>query len=202
MEMMKNDVSSAINQLRQADYGDHYMIVYPDLTTLREIYSRYIKFQLEENNEIILIIPYYETTDSVRRILSKNREANDSDSDNNLPYIDVQKYEKEGSLVIIDSVKAYFKSEIGLELFIQKLVKQAESLGKNGVSVLTDSGSFSLFEGREKLVDYELSLPSKYPHGTKLKRFCINNKKDFEEIIQEQKEKLIEHHGKNILIVN
>ena len=202
MEMMKNDVSSTINQLRQADYGDHYMIVYPDLDTLREIYLRYIKFQLEENNEIVLMIPYYETTDSVRRILSKNKEANDSNNDNDLPYIDVQKYEKEGSLVIIDSVKAYFKSEIGLELFIQKLVKQAESLGKNGVSVLTDSGSFSLFGGREKLVDYELSLPSKYPHGTKLKRFCINNKKDFEELIQEQKEKLIEHHGKNILIVN
>ena len=49
MEMMKNDVSSAINQLRQADYDDHYMTVYPDLNTLREIYSRYIKFQLEEN---------------------------------------------------------------------------------------------------------------------------------------------------------
>ena len=202
MEMMKNDVSSTINQLRQADYGDHYMIVYPDLDTLREIYLRYIKFQLEENNEIVIIIPYYETTDSVRRILSKNKEANDSKNDNDLPYIDVQKYENEGSLIIIDSAKAYFKSEIGLELFIQKLVKQAESLGKNGVSVLTDSGSFSLFGGREKLVDYELSLPSKYPHGTKLKRFCINNKKDFEELIQEQKEKLIEHHGKNILIVN
>ena len=202
MEMMKNDVSSAINQLRQADYGDHYMIVYPDLNTLREIYSRYIKFQLEENNEIVLIIPYYETTDSVRRILSENKEANDNDSGNDLPYIDVQKYENEGSLVIIDSAKAYFKSEIGLESFIQKLAKQAESLGKNGVSVLTDSGSFSLFGGREKLVDYELSLPSKYPHGTKLKRFCINNEKDFKELIQEQKEKLIEHHGKNILIVN
>jgi hypothetical protein len=48
--MAKNDVFSAINQLRQADYRDHYMIVYPDLTTLRKIYSRYIKFQLEENN--------------------------------------------------------------------------------------------------------------------------------------------------------
>jgi hypothetical protein len=202
MEMMKNDVSSAINQLRQADYGDHYMIVYPDLNTLREIYSRYIKFQLEENNEIVLIIPYYETTDSVRRILSQNKETNDNDSGNDLPYIDVQKYENKGSLVIIDSAKAYFKLEIGLESFIQKLVKHAKSLGKNGVSVITDSGSFSLFEVREKLVDYELSLPSKYDHGIKLKRFCVNNQKDFEKLLQEQKEKLIEHHGKNILIVN
>jgi hypothetical protein len=100
------------------------MIVYPDLNTLREIYSRYIKFQLEENNEIVLIIPYYETTDSVRRILSENKEINDNDND--LPYIHVQKYENEGSLIIIDSAKAYFKSEIGLELFIQKLVKRAE----------------------------------------------------------------------------
>jgi hypothetical protein len=94
------------------------------------------------------------------------------------------------------------KSEIGLESFIQELVKHAETLGKDGVSVITDSGSFSHFEKREKLVDYELSLPSKYDHGMKLKRFCVNNKKDFERLIQEQKEKLIEHHGKNIVIVN
>jgi hypothetical protein len=205
MILTKNDVFSAINQLRQADYREHYMIVYPDLTTLREIYSRYIKFQLEENNEIVLILPYYETTDTVRRVLSEKKKNDDDDANNNdngLPYIDVQKYENEGSLVIIDSAKAYFKLELGLESFIQKLVKQAESLGKNGVSVITDSGSFSLFAGREKLVDYELSLPSKYDHGIKLKRFCVNNQKDFDKLVQEQKEKLIEHHGKNILIVN
>jgi hypothetical protein len=47
------------------------MIVYPDLTTLREIYSHYIKYKLEENNEIVLIIPYNETTDTVRRVLSE-----------------------------------------------------------------------------------------------------------------------------------
>jgi hypothetical protein len=202
MKLIKNDVISTINQLRQADYGDHYMIVYPDLTTLREIYSHYIKFQLEENNGIVLIIPYYETTDSVRRVLSEKKNNDSTNNDNSLHYINVQKYENEGSLVIIDSAKAYFKSEIGLESFIQKLVRHAESLGKNGVSVITDSGSFSLFEKREKLVDYELSLPSKYDHGMKLKRFCVNNKKDFERLIQEQKEKLIEHHGKNIVIVN
>jgi hypothetical protein len=205
MILTKNDVFSAINQLGQADYREHYMIVYPDLNTLREIYSRYIKFQLAEHNEIVLVIPCYETTDTVRRVLSEKKKNDDDDANNNdngLPYIDVQKYENEGSLVIIDSAKAYFKLELGLESFIQKLVKQAESLGKNGVSVITDAGSFSLFAGREKLVDYELSLPSKYDHGIKLKRFCVNNQKDFEKLVKEQKEKLIEHHGKNILIIN
>ena len=108
--MAKNDVFSTINQLRQANYRDHYMIVYPDLTTLREIYSHYIKYQLEENNEIVLIIPYYETTDTVRRVLSEKKRNDDANNnDNGLPYIDVQKYENKGSLVIIDSAKAYFK---------------------------------------------------------------------------------------------
>src|ERR671932_493348 len=139
--MTKRDINTAIELLRQADYGSHYLIIYPGLTALRQIYSLYIKNQLEENNELIFVIPYYETTDKVRYIL--NEKINDNN--NSMINVDVRKYEKEGSLVIIDSVRAYFKSNIALESFIQKLVKQAESLGKSAVSVITDSGCFSLF---------------------------------------------------------
>ena len=39
------------------------------MMTLRQIYSGYIKDQLEDN-EIVLILPYYETTEMVRSILS------------------------------------------------------------------------------------------------------------------------------------
>jgi hypothetical protein len=45
-------------------------------------------------------LPYYETTDTIRCRLRKMRCLD----------IDVRKYEKEGSLVIIDSVRAYFCS--------------------------------------------------------------------------------------------
>jgi hypothetical protein len=38
--------------------------------TLRAIYSQYTKILLEERNEIVLILPYYETTDMVRLVLS------------------------------------------------------------------------------------------------------------------------------------
>ena len=87
-------VNHALNQIIQAEYGAHYIVSYPDLFTLRELYSNYIQKQIEENNEMILINPFYETTDSVRQILSKKG-------------VDVFKYEKEKVLVIIDSLKVY-----------------------------------------------------------------------------------------------
>jgi len=39
----------------------------PDIQTLRKTYSRYVKSQLEDNNEIVLILPYYETANNVRK---------------------------------------------------------------------------------------------------------------------------------------
>jgi hypothetical protein len=73
--------------------------------TLREFYSYYIKIQIEEKKEIVLINPFYETTDSVRATLSSGYKA-----------IDVKKYEeKEKKLVISDSLKKYlgYKEEAG-----------------------------------------------------------------------------------------
>jgi hypothetical protein len=48
----------------------------------------------------------------------------------------------------------------------------AKSRGRNGVSVITDAGSYSLFVIRDSLVEYELNLPSHY-NDLPLKRFCI-----------------------------
>src|SRR3712207_7809451 len=86
-----NDI---LKQLRQAEYGAHYIIVYYDMMTLRQIYTGYIKSQLEYNNELVLILPYYETTETVRSVLSENHISNGGN------IIDVRKYEKEGSLII------------------------------------------------------------------------------------------------------
>jgi hypothetical protein len=90
-------VEDAVIHLTDSNPGLHCMIIYEDLMTLREFYSYYIQRQIEEKKEMVLINPFYETTDSVRETLSTGYKA-----------IDVDKYEKkEKRLVIRDSLKKY-----------------------------------------------------------------------------------------------
>jgi hypothetical protein len=49
------------------------------------------------------------------------------------------------------------------------------------------------------LVNYESSLPTKY--DVPMKGFCLYHQKDFDKFSDEQKQKLIEHHGKAIEII-
>jgi hypothetical protein len=73
--MKENLITGSNNEilehLNQAEYGVHSILVYPNIETLRETYSRYVKSQLEDNNEIVLILPYYETANKVRKTLSE-----------------------------------------------------------------------------------------------------------------------------------
>jgi hypothetical protein len=199
--MLGNPISGNSNdvlkQLRQAEFGAHYIIVYYDMMTLRQIYSGYIKDQLEDN-EIVLILPYYETNEMVRSVLSGENHNSIGGS-----IIDVRKYEKEGSLVIIDSAKAYFGSETVLVSLVEKLAKEAQSSGKNGISVVADLASFYYYNQIDKLIDYEMSLPTQYDDEMNLKGFCLYHQKDLDErLSNEQKQKLLEHHGKNLMVVN
>jgi hypothetical protein len=202
MYMLGNPISGnsddLLKQLRQAEFGAHYIIVYHNMMTLRQIYSGYINAQLEDNNEIVLILPYYETTEMVRSVLS-----GENDNSKGGSIIDVRKYEKEGSLIIIDSVKAYFGSDTDLMSFVKKLSKQAQNSGKTGISVIADLASFYFHNGIDKLIEYEMSLPTKYDDEMKLKGFCLYHQEDFDKrLSKEQRQKLLEHHGKNLMVVN
>jgi DcmR-like sensory protein len=204
-----------LDHLTHVEYGTHSILVYPNIETLRETYSRYAKSQLEDNNEIVLILPYYETADRVRKTLSEGFVNNIADGDDAIndtktnSIIDVGKHEKEHSLMIVDSVKGYFGSDSDYEgedrlmSFFKQLVKKAESLGKNGVSVIADLGSFYHYQSNnatEKLFEHELSLPSKY-EGMKFKGFCAYHKADFDtRFTEEQKQKLLDHHSKALMI--
>jgi hypothetical protein len=190
MDCMRQDlleyhyVNKAVNQIIQAEYHSHYLIVYPDLTTLREMYSQYIQRQIKNNNEIILINPFYETTDSVRQILSKSG-------------VNLSKYEKEKGLVIIDSLKEYFGSQPDI-LFKRNLVNYAKQNGKKGLSIIGDIGAYTHRSKHNELVDYELSLPTKF--DVDMKGFCLYHQKDFDKFSGMQKQQLITHHGKAIEI--
>jgi hypothetical protein len=214
--MMQNttigSVNDIIGQISKSEAGSHDILVYTGIDTFRELYSSYAKNKLKHDNEIILILPYYETIGKTREVLLSEgivdtaitieRDGKNNDSRN--------KYEKEGSIIIKDSLKAYSSSghngndnnNTVLSL-IEQLIKKAENLGKDGVTIIADLGSFYHHNlgDTQKLVDYELSLPRTQYDSKKLKGLCVYHKKDFDKrFTEEQKRKLLQHH-KQVFIV-
>jgi MEDS: MEthanogen/methylotroph, DcmR Sensory domain len=181
-------ISDALDYINQSESGVHYMIVYPNLTLLRELYSSYTQKRIQENNEIVLINPFYETADSVRQVLSQTNHG-----------MDISKYEKEKALMIIDSLYEYFELQPDDVSFKNSLVDYAEQIGKNGLSILADMGAYHHRSKYKELLDHELSLPTKF--DISMKGFCLYHQKDFDRFSDEQKQKLIEHHGKAIKVI-
>ena len=179
-------------ELKKSPFGAHYLVIYPDLLTFREMYSHYARSILSNiGNEIIIILPYLETPDNVRHILSEDG-AN----------INVRKYEKEQSLLIMDSLKIYFGSQDGVKQFIKQTVEYARTTGRSGVSILGDMGSFFYRNKKGDAVRYEMTLPSKY-ENMNLKGFCMYHRRDFDwRFTEKERQKLIEHHGKTLMLLS
>jgi hypothetical protein len=73
--------------------GHHYLILYPNLETLRKVYSSYIKRQLEEQpDSVVLFLSYYDTTDNIRSVLSSKG-------------VPVKEYERNGTMILLDIMK-------------------------------------------------------------------------------------------------
>jgi hypothetical protein len=175
-------------ELMKSAFGSHFAIIYPDLPTLREMYSQYIKIVLSNGNETVMILPFL---DNVRRILTENS-AN----------INVRKYEKEQLLLIVDSLKGYFGSPVGLMPFLSQTVEYASKLGKNGLSVLGDMGSFFYYNKKDGLLDYEMTLSSKYKDMNYMKGFCMYNGHDFDKRFnEEERQRLLVHHVKTLKLL-
>ncbi len=188
-------VEDAVNTISTADYGLHCLVVYPNLVTLREFYSRYIQKQIEERNEFIQMAPFYETEDSVRQVLSGGRMS-----------LKVERLEvKEKALAIVDSLKKYFAAadgeytRFGLDVD-KRMVDNAKAVGKSGYSSLGDIGAFHYVGRTHCLVEYEMSLPTHY--DVDIKRVCLYHQQDFNRLASEQKKVLAVHHGMAIRIVS
>ncbi len=141
------------------------------------------------DNEMILIMPFYETENSVREILSNNWAVN----------LDMFEQE-EKSLIIIDSLRGYLHHN-GVESIwknIEERVKCSEELGKKGISILGDAGSFLFKHKLQSLLDYESYLPLKF--DINLKGICMYHQKDFNKISKGLQQKILERHAMAIEI--
>src|SRR5215204_3912581 len=179
--VFRGNAEEISNELRRSEIGSHLLVEYPDLPTLREMYSYYTKSALYDGNEIVVILPFYETTDMVRHILSEDSAC-----------LDVRKYEKEQRLLIMDSLRGYFGSADGLMPFVKQTVEYGESSGRNAVTVISDMGSFFYYCKKDGLIGWEMKLPCKYEMN--LKGFCIYHTRDFKSLSEENKRELYRHH--------
>ena len=174
-------LDDALEQINQSENGAHQLIVYSNQRVIRELYRKYVKTQLERGNKTVLVLPHYETTDSLKKILL----AADNNEDTKNKYKD--------SLIVMDSINSHFGADDHM-VFVNKLVDSSE----NGVLVIADAGPFFHLNKKEKLVEHELSMPSRF--DTNLKRFCVFHKQDFNSLAEEQRQRLVDHHGQVLMI--
>ena len=183
------DRNHILRKIIQSKFGDHNLILYSDITTLEYIYSNYSKRSLESLNEIVLILPHYQSIADVLNNLTTNG-------------IDTDKCKKEGSIVVVESKKAYYSLTnefVGVMIMTKMLLRRANKLDKTGVTVISDMGLFLHLNRIEDLVKYETELSSSI-YNMKVKVLCGYNKTDFERLTEDQKQHLLNHHNKIIIL--
>jgi hypothetical protein len=181
--------SDTMKEITQTKYGDHTLILYSDLTTLEYVYLNYTKSSLESLNEIILILPYYHSVANVLNILTSNG-------------IDIDRYKKEGSIIVVESKKAYYsltQEFVGIMIMTKMLLRRADKMRKTCVTVVSDMGLFFDMNKIDDLTKYETELLSSICN-MKVKVLCGYNKSDFELLIERQRQQhFLKAHNKIIV---
>jgi hypothetical protein len=181
--------------------GENGIIIYPNLQTFRQIYTKYVKDQLareDPNNKgdeesmprIILIATFYETTDSVKHHLSAVGVKN------------IQSLIDNGSLVIVDAFSSYYPDVNGMKKLIASLSERAKKERRVGVTAIVDMGFFFLFGGdgrATELINYEASLPPK-TEGGNVKGFSCYHGENYGTLKDSQRKELAQR-GKKVLEV-
>jgi hypothetical protein len=207
-----NDI---VRSLSKTAPGSHQIVVYPELSILREIYSYFIHEQLE-NNEIVFMLPFYETVEDVKEVLTRFRDKNNRK-------INVAEHLDAGSLLILDSYEAFFNHEwkndeltendeangdilvnnhgniVSLMRIIQN---QTKKLDKDGMTIILDMGCFFQNGGAEYILKYERSIPQIFKDSN-FKQLCIYHQKDFETRFDKSKKAvLLDSHGRSVLMLD
>jgi hypothetical protein len=182
--------------------GENGIVIYPNLQTFRQIYTRYAKGQLakededEKNNSkgneqskprIILIATFYETIDSVKHSL-------------NAVGVGAQSLIDNGSLVIVDAFSSYYPDIDGMKKLVASLSDRAKKEGRVGVTAIVDMGFFFLFGGdgrATELINYEASLPPK-TEGGNVKGFSCYHGGNYNTLKDSQRKELAQK-GKKML---
>lgn len=177
--------NKVVEDLLSSTPGSHSVVIYQNLDELREIYSKYTKAALERG-EMILIWPFYESTESVRSFLGEAE-------------VNLRAEKKVCDLLTIDSYDVYHQGKQTAEQIWQVAIgianaalEYAERTGKYGVTIIADMGSFYAYDKIDLLVDYERAFGKKL--SIQVKGICCHSQVDFDKLTAEQKELILNGH--------
>ena len=178
--LFSSSSSSLIEKIRQSNFHDHDIMIYPDLPTFRQVYSQATKEALERNEIVFLATTY----DSFQKVIDSLTQVG----------VSVNKEAKDGNLIISDAIKAYQIDVFGAYNFAQSLVMRAAKDGKTGVFNISDLGSFFVADRIPTLLGYERSIPKRM--DLEFKGICAYHEGDFGSLSKEQQEIILSAHNR------
>jgi hypothetical protein len=187
------DPATILKHIKNSNYGDHDLVIYPHLEQFEEFYIECCKDSILGRSEIFVLVTHYQHVSAVRQKMSL------------LAGIDTSKYEKEGTLVILDSEIAYRRSveQTGryniIMILASLLMKHVQQRDKKGITLVTDLGLFFLKKRFADLISHEVSVPSR-KYTNNIRSFCCYHKDDFNLLQEEQRKRILRHHSNNLIL--
>ncbi len=165
---------------------EHNIIIYSNIVDLVDIYTNYCKNALS-SNEIVLISSHYESAARIFEILKDNINS-------------IETYKANGSLVIVNSTRAYFglKNDfVGMMIMLKMLLTRRTKLSKDGIMVISDMGNFfhpllrinDLFRHEEE-ISSATSLQFRF--------YCSYSTFDLDSFSKDQEQELMKKHNRLI----
>lgn len=169
-------------------FGEHNMLIYADINSLRAICYSHSKASLHTRNNAVIILYHYETKDSIRYTLKEFD-------------IEVERYEADRSLVIRDANEIIFKPTLDSFLqYLKTLEELAIKHGKNGIDVIIDMGSFRHLGKEEELVECEDRINNIASSDSKCSILCCYHEKDVKALDATRIENIQKSHLRNYII--
>ena len=181
------------DQLLHVPTGHHYLILYPNIETMRKVYASFVKKQLEEQpDSVVLFLSYYDTTDNVRDILSSHG-------------VPVKEHEKNGTMIILDIGKVLhnpFFQVPNIEKLRELAKKTEKQFGDKTIFVIADMSVFNHTKKASEILEYEKTL-HKELKVERWKELCLYNKRDFETMFtKDEANTLMEYHKDKVILMN
>jgi hypothetical protein len=186
------DPATILEYIKNSNYGDHNLVIYPRLQQFEEFYIECCKDSILNRSEIIVVVTYYQPVSEVKKKLHL------------LGGIDTARYENNGTLVILDSETAYQPSgeqtgRYNISMILTSLsINQTQEHDKKGITLLTDLGTFFLTQRIAELISHEVSVPSRI--DTNVRSFCCYHKDDFNVLQEGQRKRILHHHWNNLFL--